>query len=142
MVVEFTTNIVNSSNLGCLMFFRKRFLKIKHANKWKILLSFLQQKNYILGNKSFFLTGWNCLEINIGVKYVGERKKNLGTLFFLPNFHQLNLEQCTIHGLILANCGLMVRTTWQMLCLCQENVFPKFQNFWKEIGPAQRVFSL
>ena len=29
-----------------------------------------------------------------------------------------------------------------MLCLYQENDFPKFQNLWKEIGPAPRIFSL
>ena len=31
-------------------------------------------------------------------------------------------------GLKLPNGGLVLSTTWQMLCLCQENVFPKFQN--------------
>ena len=53
----------------------------------------------------------------------------------LELFTRLDHRLCTSYktqqhqaGQILPNGGLVLSTTWQMLCLCQENVFPKFQN--------------
>ena len=54
MVVEFTTNLVDSSYLGCPMFKKKRFYEMKHAKKMRIFSLFLQKKyNNILVEKSF-----------------------------------------------------------------------------------------
>ena len=96
MVVEFTTNLVDSSYLGCPMF-KKKVLWNETRQKKRIFSLFLQKKyNNILVKKLFFSSskiGWNCLERNKGVKYIGERKIKLLDLTFLPNFHQLNLEQ-------------------------------------------------
>ena len=54
MVVEFTTNLVDSSYLGCPMFKKKGFYEMKHAKKLRIFSLFLQKKyNNILVEKLF-----------------------------------------------------------------------------------------
>ena len=84
MVVEFTTNFVDSSYLECLMFKKKGFMKW-NMPKNRIFSLFIQKNNNILVEFFFFFSenGWNCLRRNKGVKYIGECKiKYFGPYFF------------------------------------------------------------
>ena len=80
MVVEFITNLVNSSYLG----YSKKGFKILNTPKNRGSGHYSYKKKYkYLGKKIFFvyvflfLSCWNCLEIHIFVKYVWECKLGL-----------------------------------------------------------------
>ena len=55
MVVEFTTNLVDSSYVGCPLFKKNVFMK--QAKKLRMFfIIFTKKYNYILIEKSFFLS--------------------------------------------------------------------------------------
>ena len=66
--VEFKTNFVDSSYLGCQMFILKKGFKLKQA-KNRGFRHYSYKKNQYFGrNIIFFVTRQNCLERDISVK--------------------------------------------------------------------------